>query len=230
MTRSLSPGSLPKAISPLLALLFLLPVSSNSSKAQVDLFPTELERVDVIAIERDGRDLFAFESVSGRRVTVRLELGEAILYEASRGRIGLVLTDRRALAVSAGTAWKELRYRLQEGVPETGLIEDRIAVVLTDRRVLGFVSRGTWVKANLSPGESAVAVRAGVAVGVVVTNRRALGLAVGRDQFVGIDLQVTESIQSVNARDTLVTVRTNRRILAFSAPNGIWSEQKLKIN
>lgn len=213
-----------------IALLAFLLLFSAPSRAQVDLFPTEIERVDVIAIERDRRDLFAFDSVTGRRATIRLELGEEILFEASRGRIGLVLTDRRALGVAPGVDWRELRYRLQERVPEIALVDDRIAMVLTDRRVLGFVSRGVWIEESLSPHESAEALRAGVAVGVVVTNRRALGLAVGRERFVTIDLQVRESLESVNARDTLVTVRTNRRILAFSAPNGIWSEQKRKIN
>jgi hypothetical protein len=211
----------------LLAFLLLL---AAPSRAQVGLFPTEIERLDVIAIERDGRDIFAFDSLTGRRATIRLELGEEILFEASRGRIGLVLTDRRALGVAPGVAWRELRYRLKERVPEIGLVDDRIAMVLTDRRVLGFVSRGLWVEESLSPHESAEALRAGVAVGVVVTNRRALGLAVGRERFVAIDLQVRESLESVNARDTLVTVRTNRRILAFSAPVGTWSEQKRTIN
>jgi hypothetical protein len=213
-----------------IALLAFLLLFSAPSRAQVGLFPTEIERVDVIAIERDRRDLFAFDSVTGRRATIRLELGEEILFEASRGRIGLVLTDRRALGVAPGVDWRELGYRLQERVPEIALVDDRIAMVLTDRRVLGFVSRGVWIEESLSPHESAEALRAGVAVGVVVTNRRALWLAVGRERFVTIDLQVRESLESVNARDTLVTVRTNRRILAFSAPNGIWSEQKRKIN
>lgn len=211
-------------------LVFLLFSVPPASQAQVALYPTEFERVDVIAIERDGRDLFAFDSVTGRRSSIRLELGEEIVFEASRGRIGLVLTDRRALGVAPGVAWKSLRYRLQEGAPETGLVDDRIALVLTSRRVLGFVGRGTWVEENFSPHESAKAVRAGVAVGVVVTNRRALGLSVDRDRFVAIDLQIKETLESVNARDTLVTVRTNRRILAFSAPNGTWTEQKRKIN
>jgi hypothetical protein len=211
----------------LLAFLLVLPAPLP---AQVGLFPTEIERVDVIAIERDGRDLLAFDSVTGRRTAIRLELGEEILFEASRGRIGLVLTDRRAMGVAQGVAGREHRYLLKERVPEIGLVDERIAMVLTSRRVLGFVSSGVWIEESLSPNENAEALRAGVAVGVVVTNRRALGLAVGRERFVAIDLQVRESLESVNARDTLVTVRTNRRIMAFSAPNGTWSEQKRKIN
>jgi len=214
-------------MSPFALAILLLAIASA---AQVPLYPTEFERVDVIAIERDGRDLFAFDSVTGRRTTIRLELGEEILFEASRGRIGLVLTDRRALGVAAGGAWQEQRYRLKEQVPEFGLVEDRIGLVVTNRRALGFVSRGAWIEESFSPHESAEALRSGVAVGVVVTGRRALGLSAGRERFVSIDLQLKEILESVNARDTLVTVRTNRRILVFSAPNGNWSAQKRKIN
>ena len=67
--------------------------------AQVSLLPGEVERVDVIAIERDGRDVFAFDAVAGGRATERLELDETVVFQATRGRLGLLITDRRALAV-----------------------------------------------------------------------------------------------------------------------------------
>ncbi|HIF93535.1 MAG: hypothetical protein ABGX04_12355 [Myxococcales bacterium] len=199
-------------------------------RAQVPLFPDEIERIDVIAVERDGRDIFAFDSLTGRRAEIRLEIGEEVVFEASRGRLGIVMTNRRALGVAAGSGWKELRFRLQESAPTVALVEDRVAILVTSRRVIGFVSRGDWIVGNLSPHESTEAVRVGVSVGVVATNRRALGLAVDADRFVAADLQVKESLESVVAGDTLATVRTNRRILVFSGPAGIWTEQRRKIN
>jgi hypothetical protein len=69
-----------------------------------------------------------------------------------------------------------------------------------------------------------------VAVGVVITNRRALGLAPGLARFVETDIQLKEKLESVVARDTQGTIRTNRRILVFSAPRGFWSEQDRLIN
>ena len=201
-----------------------------TASAQVPLFPIEIERVDVIAIERDGRDIFAFDALIGRRATIRLEIGEEVVFEASRGRLGIVMTNRRALAVAAGAAWKELRFRLQESPPTVALLEDRVAVMVTSRRAIGFISRGDWIVENLSPHESAEAVRVGVSIGIVTTNRRALGLAVDGDRFVSANLQVKERLESVVARDTLATVRTNRRILVFSGPAGIWTEQRRKIN
>ena len=208
-----------------LGLTVLILVLALVSKAQVRLLPDEVEIVDVIVIERDGRDLFAFDALTGKRSRIRLELGETVRFERSRGRVGLVLTDRRALGVASGVDWQELRYRLQEVTPEIGLVEDRLALVVTGRRALGFIGRGTWVEERFTPHEIVSALRIGSAVAVVITNRRALGLAPDLARFVEIDLQLKETLESVAARDTQGTIRTNRRILVFSAPRGFWAEQ-----
>jgi hypothetical protein len=213
-----------------LGLVVLILTLSLVSSAQVRLLPDEVEIVDVIAIERDGRDVFAFDALTGRRSRIRLELGETVYFERSRGRVGLVLTDRRALGVASGVGWQELRYRLQEVAPEIGLVEDRLALVVTNRRALGFIGRGTWVEERFGPYEVVSALRVGVAVGVVITNRRALGLAPDFARFVETDIQLKEKLESVVARDTQGTIRTNRRILVFSAPRGFWSEQDRLIN
>jgi len=193
-----------------LGLVVLIPTLSLVSSAQVRLLPEDVEIIDVIAIERDGRDVFAFDALTGRRSQVRLELGETVYFEHSRGRVGLVLTDRRALGVASGVGWQELRYRLQEVAPEIGLVEDRLALVVTGRRALGFIGRGVWVEERLTPYEVVSALRIGSAVGVVVTNRRALGLAPDLARFVETDLQLKEELESVAARDTQGTIRTNR--------------------
>jgi hypothetical protein len=204
----------------------LVPLGSG---AQIRLFADELERVDVIAIERDGRDFFAFDSLTGRRAVIQLELNEEVFFQASRGRVGLVLTDRRALGVAPGRGWQEFRYRLKERAPEIGIVENRIAILTTDRRALGFNSRGRWVEERLSPYESAEAIRVGSAVAVVATTRRLLGLAAERNRFISIDRQLNETLESASAQDTLVSIRTNRRILVFAGPTATWSDQKRKI-
>jgi hypothetical protein len=211
----------------LLILFLMLPLVSG---AELGLLPDEIERIDVITVERDGRDLFAFDALTGRRSTIRLELGEEVRFERSRGRVGLVLTDRRALGVATGVGWQEMRYRLQEKAAETGLVEDRLAVVVTGRRALGFLGVGVWVEERFTPHESVEALRVGSAVGIVITNRRALGLAPDVEHFVETAIQLKEELESVSARDTQGTLRTNRRILVFSAPRAFWSEQSRKIN
>ena len=49
----------------LLVLLTLLAVQPTAS-AEVPLFPEEFERADIIVIERDGQELFGFDSLTGR--------------------------------------------------------------------------------------------------------------------------------------------------------------------
>ncbi|MEM9175057.1 MAG: hypothetical protein AAGC67_07460 [Myxococcota bacterium] len=206
--------------------LVLLVLSMETARAQVRLFPDEFERVDVIAIERDGRQLFAFDSITGGRVSVRLDVSEEVRFEASRGRVGVVVTDRRALGVVPGRPWIELRFRLEEVPSPSVLVEDRIALFVTDRRVLAFNGSDGWVEAALSPNEAPTAVRVGAAVGVVTTPRRALGIAPRLGRFAEEPLQIREGLESVTAQDTLATIRTLRRILVFSAPRGTWTTQR----
>jgi hypothetical protein len=210
--------------------LLIILVAPGVVDAQVPLLPDEVERVDVIAIEIDGRDVYAFDALTGRNSTLRLEVAERIVFEKSRGRVGIVLTDRRVLGVAAGSGWSELRLGIQEEVPSTVLVEDRIAVLASNRRALAFTGSGGWLSEGLSPGESTTSIRVGAAVGLITTNRRALGAAPGSGRFVVKDLQVREVLESVGTQDTLATLRTDRRILVFSAPRALWSEKKRKIN
>lgn len=214
---------------PSTGLVLLALFSAVVAEAQVALFPDEVERVDVIAIERDGRELYAFDSLTGGRVSVRLEVAEEVLFEASRGRIGVVVTDRRALGVAPGRDWGEFRFRLDEAPAESVLVEDRLALLVSNRRALAFNGALGWIDEALAPNEFATAVRVGAAVGVVTTNRRALGIAPSRRDFASEAFQVRESLESVTTQDTLVTVRTPRRILVFSAPRGTWSTQKRRL-
>ena len=204
-------------------------LSALPAAAQVPLLPDELERIDVIAIERDGRDYYAFDALTGRRSTIRLEIGEEVLFQRSRGRIGLVLTDRRVLGVASGLPWLEERLGLQEMPTAHGVVEDRIGLVVTNRRALAFTAQSGWIDEPFGPKEDATALRAGPAAGVVTTNRRALGIAPSLQNFVDADLSVQENVESVAAQDTQITLRTNRRILVFSAPRASWSEQKRRI-
>lgn len=212
-------------------LLALVGVTTpRAAEAQVPLMPDEFERIDVIAIERDGRELYAFDALTGRRSRTRLEIDEKVFFERSRGRVGIVLTDRRVLGVAPGLPWLEMRLRLQEQPAERGLVEDQLALVVTDRRALAFSGFGGWVEESFGPSEGASSLRAGSAAGVVTTNRRALGIAPGLGNFVSADLSIQESLESVTAQDTLVTLRTDRRILVFSAPRASWSEQKRRLH
>jgi hypothetical protein len=216
--RSLVPG--------LTLLLLGASLASTTATAQVPRFADQFQRTDVVTVEQDRRDLFGFDSVSGRTASYRLEVGEAVHFSESRGRVGLVLTNRRALGIGPGTGFREVRFPPNEVPPEFGLVEDQVALVVTSKRILGFIGNGgQWVEEGLSPSESAQAIRVGSGVAVVATNRRALGLGTNLGGFVALDLQVREVLESFSVQDTLATLRTNKRILVFGAPRGTWSIQ-----
>lgn len=202
----------------------LLAVAAGGAHAQVSLYPDEVERLDVIAIEQDGRNLYAFNSITGSRARVRLDVDEFVLFNESRGRVGIVLTDRRALGVTIGGSFQEARYRLSERAPDYAVVSERVALVPTNRRALGFVGQlGGWIEESFMPGESLEAVRVGASVGVATTNRRALGLAPDLGVFASLPFRLRESLESIDAQDTLATLHTDQRILVFSGPRAVWT-------
>ena len=193
---------------PVMAASTLILLIALGATAQVAVYPNEFERVDVIAIERDGLDSIRFQFGQRRSFDDSFGVGRrgAFRGEPRTNRIGF---DRsaRALGVAPGVSWREIRYHLREKqghAPKIGLVADRLALVVTRHRALAFVSRGAWVEENLTPSESVEALRVGATVGVVATNHRALGVDVGRERFASIDLQVKEELESAQARDTLV--------------------------
>ncbi|MBK7952419.1 MAG: hypothetical protein IPK00_27610 [Deltaproteobacteria bacterium] len=199
-------------------------LAPSAVQAQIGLYPDEVDRLDVITIEQDGRDLHAFSSVTGSRGRLRLDLEEVVLFNESRGRIGIVLTSHRAIGVSTNGGFSETRYRIAERAPERALVSQRIGLVATGRRALGFVGpSGIWIEEALTPEESIEAVRAGAAVGIVITNRRALGLAPEVGRFASMPFQLREKLESVDAEDTLAKLRTDRRLLIFTGPGAVWT-------
>ncbi|MBY0396855.1 MAG: hypothetical protein K2X91_10365 [Thermoleophilia bacterium] len=199
-------------------------LAAARAPAQVALYPDEVDRLDVITIEQDGRDLHAFSSVTGSRGRLRLDIEEQVLFNESRGRVGIVLTTHRAIGITIHGGFSEIRYRIAERAPERALVAQRIALVGTGRRALGFVGpAGIWIEEALTPDESIEALRAGAAVGIVVTSRRVLGLAPEVGRFASMPFQLKERLESVDAEDTLAKLRTDRRLLVFSGPGAVWT-------
>lgn len=210
-----------------LALLSIL-APGGPARAQVGLYPDEVERLDLISLEQDGRDLIAFNAVGDARPRVRLEIDEPVIFLECSGRICVVLTDRRALGVSVSGIFQEARFRIAEQAPDRALVSQRLALVATPQRLLGFVAEhGRWVEEGLTPGESIEALRVGAAVAAAATNRRALGLAPNTARFASLPLRLKESLESFAAEDTLATLRTDQRSLVFSGPRGTWTARRL---
>ncbi|UCE86290.1 MAG: hypothetical protein JSU66_00655 [Deltaproteobacteria bacterium] len=210
----------------LLGLLLLVPLAADAQR--LDEVPLE----DILQVLVLDREIFAIDAVGGGQLALRLEIGEQVLFARTRGRVGVVLTDRRVLAVTnRSAAWQQERYRAAE-VPQTeALLGDRVALVTTSQRVLGFDGgSGNLIAADIGPREVLTASAVGGNVVAVVTSRRALGLSPRAGGFFPIAIQLGERIESVTADSNFATVVTSRRILVFQAPSGAWVERRLNLD
>ena len=205
--------------------LCLWPAAASAQRA--DEVPLE----DVLSVQRIGRDLVAIGARGGGQRTLRLQIGERVLFQEARGRVGVVLTDRRVLAVTdRSAAWQEERYRNAESVSTEALLGDRVALVTTEQRVLGFDGgSGNIVEDTIGPREKLLWTGVGANVAVAVTDRRALGLSPLRGGFFPVSLRVGEQLESVTTEANLATVLTSRRLLIFRASSGSWEERNLPV-
>lgn len=174
-------------------------------------------------VEVLGRELYALLE-SGGPLRERLEKGERVEWSGARGRVGLVLTNRRALAVSPGApSWREAPRRLNERLGGSPQLSGRVALLLSDQRVLAYDADALrWVEATIGPHERLLDSRTAQAIVLAVTERRALGLASGSGRFAELSIQVGEQFESLSALADVGTVRTNRRVLVFRGASGSW--------
>jgi hypothetical protein len=92
--------------------------------------------------------------------------------------------------------------------------------------VLGFNGgSGSLVEYRLGPREQVVVARVGENVGVVVTDRKALGLSPFRGGFFATPLNLGDQIEAVTAESNLATLTAGRRLLIFRATTGSWEER-----
>lgn len=205
----------------LLPLTVLLPLAAQAQA------PDEVPLADVLEVLVLDRELVALDARQGGQLSERLRLQERVVWTGSRGRVGVVLTDARVLAVAAGSAaWQMAELGRDEPPPAQALLGDRVALIITERRALGFDGgSGNLVESRLGVRERVLASRAGENVGVVVTDRRALGLSPLAGGFFPVKLRLEEQLEDVTAGANLVTLTTSRRVLIFRATSGTWEER-----
>lgn len=203
----------------------LLVVAAPSAAHDPDAHPLETDLQIVVLPQR----LLAVGTRGGQR-EVSLELKEKVLWKGVQGRIGVVLTDRRVLAVTTESgSWQSKRYRLTESVPDPPLMADRVALLLLRTRLLGFDGRsGNLVEASIGPGEQVLHWAVGQNVGVAVTSRRALGLSAYAGGFFTATLDAGERVDGVEAVANSATVTTSRRLLTFRR-DGRWEARHLDL-
>jgi hypothetical protein len=205
----------------------LLAMAAISVPAGAQGVPGEVPLADVLEILVVDRDLLAIDAAGGGQTAARLRLQETVLWKGARGKVGVVITDQRILAVATQSgSWQQTDYGRTEQPPESALLGERIALALTSERVLGFNGgSGNLAEVRLGPREQVVAARAGENVGVVVTDRRALGLSPFLGGFFSVPLTLGDQVEDVTAESNLATLTFGRRVLIFRATTGSWEER-----
>lgn len=199
---------------------------SSLSVAQAPLSADEVVLEDTIAVELIGREVVAFDLEGSGRLIERLELDEEVLFTGSRGRVAVVLTNRRALASTpTSSSWQTERYHLAETPPDYALLSQGLALVVTHKRALAFFGSGNWAEKSLGPRERFLDARVGPGVAVVVTDRRGLGIS-STGGFFETKLRVNEVVESVRAVSSIATILTSQRTLLFKGPISRWIEHR----
>jgi hypothetical protein len=201
----------------------------RSSRAQpIEAIPLE-DILEIVVLEHQ---LLAISATGGGQTRVEVELGEQILWTGTRGRVGIVLTDRRILGVTdRSAAWQETRYRRTESPPAGVLFGDRVALMSTEDRVIGLDGgSGNLIEYRLGPQERVLDARVGANVAVAITSREAIGLSPRAGGFFAVAINLKERIESISAKSDIVTVTTNRRLLIFRSPTGTWEEKRLNLH
>jgi hypothetical protein len=196
--------------------------------AQAQLTRDQIPLGDLIEIVVMDDEILAVDAEGGGSSVVRRQLNESVLWTGTRGRVGVVITDRRVLGIAPSSGgWQEANYERGEAPALDAQLGDRVAVILLRRRVLGFLGTvGRFVQQRLGPQEDLRAVQVGANVAVLVTNRVAIGLSPEAGGFFSFRLHLRERITEVSARANLATVQTDERVLVFRAPTGTWAERR----
>ena len=205
----------------------LLAMAVVSGPARAQNVAGEVPLADVLDILVVDRELLAIDAAGGGQTAARLRLKETVLWKGARGKVGVIITDQRILAVATQSgSWQETDYGRTEQRPESALLGERVALAITSERVLGFNGgSGNLVEYRLGPREKVVASRVGENVGVVVTDRRAIGLSPFLGGFFATSLTLGDQVEAVTAESNLATVTVNRRVLIFRATTGSWEER-----
>lgn len=193
----------------------------------LDLGPLE-DQLEIVELERE---ILAFDPWTGAALAVGLGRDEVVRWRGVRGRVGLVVTDRRLLATVPGAArWTERELRVSEALPQRVLLGDRVALVVTDRRVLAFEGvSGTWNEIDLRPREGVLEAGVGTNVAVAATRFRVFGVAALRGGPFEHELDVHDELVGLSVHAGFATVTTRKVLLTFRTPDANWSETRLPI-
>jgi hypothetical protein len=204
----------------LLGLLLVVPAAAEHEGSPLE------DRLQLFVLPHA---IVAIDARSGGQREEALELGERVLLQRSDGRVAVALTDRRILAVAAGSAaFQQARFARGEALVGEPRLGDRVALFVTNRRVVGFDGgSGNLVETRLGPREQVVGLAVANSVAIAATGRRALGLSPFRGGFFEVPLRLDEGGSALMANGEVATLATSERLLTFRAASGSWEERRL---
>jgi hypothetical protein len=206
----------------LFALALATPAGADPDRGA---FPLE-DRLQLLVLPHS---VIAIDGRTGGQREESLELGERVLSQRADGRVAVALTDRRILAIAAGSgSFQEARFVRGEALLAEPALGDRVALFVTTRRVVGFDGgSGNLVETRLGPREQVIQTAVANSVAIAATSRRALGLSPFRGGFFEVRLGLDERNVSLSASGDVATLVSGDRILTFRAASGSWEERRL---
>lgn len=197
---------------------------------QTALTTPVLDLIDVIVRRREVIAVDPARSGGMRRAP--LMVGERVLWSGARGKVGIVVTDRRLLGITtAHGGWRALRFKIHESEPTAILLGDRVAVVLTSMRAIGLSTAGkTFTQSLIGTTEDPYDVVVGDNVAVVVTDRRVVGLSGFFPHFAEALIGVHEDVEFTSTLPNFVSVATHQRMLVFRGTTGAWAAERVSLH
>ena len=210
----------PQVLAPLLA-------ASLCAAAAAEVLEPGAQIEDQLDVVQVDRRIIAVSSLGGTIFETPLELGEHVRGILSRGLMGIVTTNVRLLAATAGSSrFKTLRYRVteREATAPEPQVADRVALVALGPRVAALAaSSAGWSQLALGPQEELRHTQVSANLALVLTDRRAVAFSAASGGFVEEPLSPEEAIESVSLKDGSITLETPRRVLVFHAGRPVWT-------
>ena len=179
---------------------------------------------DQVMITSGQGRLFGITSEEGIS-TKFLTAGEEILAIKTKGITGFVHTNKRLHGFSARfQRWVSVNLSSAEHILKW-TVTPRMVVVQGRERVYGFQSNlARWKKEAWGSGETFLDDFVEDYVGVLVTDRRALGFSAFTGGFFSQDLPLGNPIRQIQSSDNVVIIHLQTQMLVFRSGLAVWAE------
>ena len=187
--------------------------------------------VDLIDVIVRRREVIAVDPVRGGTKRAALLVGEDVLWSGARGKVAIVVTDRRILGTTTSHGgWHAIRLKVHESDPRSIMLGDRVALIVTDMRAIGLSAGGKTFTTNLiGTTEKPFDVVVGDNVAAMITDRRLLALSGFFPGFAETLIGVHEDVEFTSTLPNFISVGTHQRVLVFRGTTGAWAAERVSL-